>query len=141
MQTKFSHISRVHILKSFSGNFHIWRLTKILADFQICIGISLTIYQQFNWHLSTCVLLVRGVKSKLKIKAPERRQWRRFGVFVNFEHISHHILAFLLLTLSRTGQLQLSVDCLIEPINPHWFKQFVILSKNILDTLKRYKVS
>ena len=36
------------------------------------------------------------VSSKLIIKIPERRQWRRFGVFiVNFEHISHLILAFL----------------------------------------------
>ena len=40
--------------------------------------------------------------SKLTIKAPERRQWRRLDVFiVNFEHISHHFLVFLLLTLSR----------------------------------------
>ena len=40
--------------------------------------------------------------SKLTIKIPERRQWRRSGVFiVNFEHILHLILVFLLLTLSR----------------------------------------
>ena len=40
--------------------------------------------------------------SKLTIKMPERRQWRRFGVFiVNFEHISQLVLVFLLLTLSR----------------------------------------
>ena len=40
--------------------------------------------------------------SKLTIKTPERRQWRRFGVFiVDFEHISHLVLVFLLLTLSR----------------------------------------
>ena len=39
---------------------------------------------------------------KLTIKTPERRQWRRFGVYtVNFEHILHLILVFLLLTLSR----------------------------------------
>ena len=39
--------------------------------------------------------------SKLTTKTPERRQWRRFGVFiVNFEHISHLVLVFLLLTLS-----------------------------------------
>ena len=39
---------------------------------------------------------------KLTIKTPERHQWRRSGVFlVNFEHISHLILVFLLLTLSR----------------------------------------
>ena len=32
----------------------------------------------------------------------ERRSWRRSGVFiVNFEHISHLVLVFLLLILSR----------------------------------------
>ena len=40
--------------------------------------------------------------SKLIIKTPERRHWRRSSVFiVNFEHISHLVLVFLLLTLSR----------------------------------------
>ena len=38
------------------------------------------------------------VRSKLTIKRPERRQWRRSGVFIgNCEHISHLFLAFLLL--------------------------------------------
>ena len=42
--------------------------------------------------------------SKFTIKTPERCQWRRrcSGVFtVNFEHVSHLGLVFLLLTLSR----------------------------------------
>ena len=40
--------------------------------------------------------------SKLTIKTPEQRHWRRSGVFiVNFEHISHLALVFLLLTLNR----------------------------------------
>ena len=40
--------------------------------------------------------------SKLTIKTPERRHWRRSGVFiVTFEHISRLFLVFLLLTLSR----------------------------------------
>ena len=41
--------------------------------------------------------------SKLTIETPERPQaWDRSGVFiVNFEHISHLVLLFLLLTLSR----------------------------------------
>ena len=40
--------------------------------------------------------------SKLTIKTPERRYWRRSGVFiVNFKQISHFALVFLLLTLSR----------------------------------------
>ena len=38
----------------------------------------------------------------LTIKTPERHQWRRSVVFiVNFEHISHLALVFLLLTLKR----------------------------------------
>ena len=38
---------------------------------------------------------------KVKIKTPERRQWRHSAVFiVNFEHITHLILVFLLLNLS-----------------------------------------
>ena len=40
--------------------------------------------------------------SKLKIKTPERRQRYLSGVFiVNFEHISHIFLMFLLLALKK----------------------------------------
>ena len=39
--------------------------------------------------------------SKLTIKTPERRQWHLSGVFVvEFEHISHFVPVFLLLTLN-----------------------------------------
>ena len=39
---------------------------------------------------------------KLTIKKPERCHWRRSRVFiVNLEHISHLVLVFLLLTLSK----------------------------------------
>ena len=39
---------------------------------------------------------------KLTIKIPERRQWRRSGNFiVNFGHITHFALVFLLLTLKN----------------------------------------
>ena len=39
--------------------------------------------------------------SKLTIKTPQQRHWRRSGVFnVNFEHISHLVLVLLLLTLN-----------------------------------------
>ena len=38
--------------------------------------------------------------AKLTIKTPERPHWPRSGVFiVNFEHISHLVVVFLLLTL------------------------------------------
>ena len=40
--------------------------------------------------------------SKLTIKIPERRYWRRSGIFiVNFDHISYLVVVFLLLTLSK----------------------------------------
>ena len=40
--------------------------------------------------------------AKLTIKTPERHHWPRSGVFiVNFEHILHLFLVFLLLTLRR----------------------------------------
>ena len=42
------------------------------------------------------------ISSKLTIKTPERRQCCRSGVFiVNFEHISHLVPVFLLLTLNN----------------------------------------
>ena len=42
------------------------------------------------------------IYSKLTVKTPERRQWYCSGVFiVNFEHISHLNLVFLMLTLSK----------------------------------------
>ena len=38
---------------------------------------------------------------KVNNKTPERHHWRRSGVFiVNFDHISHLALVFLLLTLN-----------------------------------------
>ena len=51
--------------------------------------------------------------SKLTIKTPKRRQWRRSGVFiVNFEHVSHLVLVFLLLTLNM--QLPVGLGFLIN---------------------------
>ena len=39
---------------------------------------------------------------KVAVKTPERRHWRRYGVFfVNFEYILHFVLVFLLLTLNK----------------------------------------
>ena len=52
--------------------------------------------------LTTETLEQGEICSKLTIKMPERRYWRRSGIFiVNFEHISHLALVFLLLTSSR----------------------------------------
>ena len=65
-----------------------------------------------NWHTqlaftcskSTTETLEKGVKhsSKLTIKTPEWPHWQRFGIFiVNFEHISHLFLVYILLTLNK----------------------------------------
>ena len=42
------------------------------------------------------------LRSNLTMKTPEKRYWRRSGVFnVNFEHISQFFLVFLLLILNK----------------------------------------
>ena len=60
-----------------------------------------------------------GMCSNLTIKTPERRQWHRSVVFiVNFEHISHLVLVFQLLTLSRQMLAGLNIsepEAHIEP--------------------------
>ena len=44
----------------------------------------------------------KDTRTTTTMKIPERRHWRRSGIFiVNFEQISHLALVFLLLTLSR----------------------------------------
>ena len=43
------------------------------------------------------------ISSKLTIKTPDRRHWRRTGVFiVDFEHISHLYVLFSFLTLNKS---------------------------------------
>ena len=59
------HISHVRISQKFiakPSTYYFHMMTKILAHFQICLGLSLTIYEQFNWHLSTCFISKQGVK-------------------------------------------------------------------------------
>ena len=63
------------------------------------------VFCTFNLRLAGIYLLKVNIKktrlryeigSKLTIKTPERRQWRRAGVFiVNFEPISHFVQVFL----------------------------------------------
>ena len=76
-----------------SGNF-----LKILPYFLQSIPVDIYLFKVNNKNTRTrCEIC-----SKLTMKTPERRQWRCSGVFiVNFEHISHLILVFLLLTLGR----------------------------------------
>ena len=53
--------------------------------------------------------------SKLTIKTPEQRHWRRSDVFiVNYEHISHLVLVFLLLIRTSMCAYQVRNVCLSE---------------------------
>ena len=69
-------------------------------------------FSEFFWlfsiHLLQCHCLQYAPSqsaitcSKLTIETIEQGEWRRSGIFiVNFEHISHLVLLFLLLTLTR----------------------------------------
>ena len=74
-------------------------------------SITWSLKATYLWAMSVGIYLLKGnnrntrtrceICSKLTIKTPERRQWRRSGVFnVNFEHISDIVLVFLFLTLN-----------------------------------------
>ena len=57
--------------------------------------------------------------SKLTIKKPERRHWRRSGVFiVDFEHMSHLALMFLFLIWTCNCRLVVT----LRKCQYHWYK-------------------
>ena len=70
------------------------------------------------------------IYSKLTIKTPERRHWRRSSVFiVNFEDISHLVLVLLLATLNMEfpegkGLELVSLPCFVHDF---WRKVFLLL--------------
>ena len=74
----------------------------ILPLYKYHFNINNNIRTQRAFTYSKLTRETQGVKyvQKLTIKIPERRQWRRSGVFiVNFKHISYLVLVPLLLTL------------------------------------------
>ena len=92
---------------------------EIVVSFPISMTTELTLISEIRQqssaglrdHFGICLLKVNRrntrcetrceICSKLTIKTPKRRQWRRSGVFIlNFEHISRLVLVFLLLTLN-----------------------------------------
>ena len=85
-------------LKSNNNSFVQWKMGYIAP-------VSIYLFKVNNTNTKTRCKIC----SNLTIKTPERRQWRRSGIFiVNFEHISQLVLVFLLLTLNRwmsTGAL------------------------------------
>ena len=61
------------------------------------------------------------VNKTMLICSKLRRQWRRFGIFVvNFEHILHLVLVFLLLTLSRYMPAGIRVSDLFDNLLKFW---------------------
>ena len=76
--------------------------------YDLLMGTSLQRVTESDYPAGNYMFKVNNKKKKceicfeLTIKIPERRQWCRSDVFiVNFEHLSHLVSMFILLTLSR----------------------------------------
>ena len=90
----------------------------LIASFKIhdgaCIHYSIYVIKQFREYSCSgpvCIYLLKvnnrntgrrcEISSKLTIKTPQKRHWRRSGVsIVNFDYISHLVLVLLLLPLN-----------------------------------------
>ena len=67
--------------------------------------------------------------SIVRIKTPERCQWRRSGIFIlNFEGISYLVLVFLLLTLNMLMSAGINLCFLFTPWKWHRSSGFLMLS-------------
>ena len=85
----------------FSG-FHEESEICLFVTFIHCLYIAIPA-DNYMFKVSNRNIRIRWeICSKLTMKIPERRHWRRSAIFiVNFEHIPHLVLVFLLLTLNR----------------------------------------
>ena len=94
------HISRVSVLDSLQ--VHIYWVTQNFSINFSCRRFTLNSAGIYLLWVSNRNTRTRcETCSELTIKTPEWRQWHRFNAFiVNFEHISHLFLVFLLLTLN-----------------------------------------
>ena len=93
---------------SYFSKEHLWRAA---SDFRCLRGSWLSLWYWSSMSYVSCIYLLKvsnrntrkkcEICSKLTIKTPEWRQWRPSGVFIiKFEHTSHLVLVFLLLTLN-----------------------------------------
>ena len=86
---------KLSVLKCKATNF-IWFHWLFMTYLPFFAEIAMTDVQKCHGGFSR-----NAFCSKLTIKTPEQRYWRHSGIFiVNFEHITHLFLAFLLLTLN-----------------------------------------
>ena len=84
-------------INSIRNKFEI--IVETITNFDIFLISESKIDSTFNFCRNTRTRC--EICSKLTIKIPERRQWRFSGIFiVNFEHNSHLVFVFLLLTLN-----------------------------------------
>ena len=75
--------------------------------------------------------------SQLSIKTLERHHWHHSSVFiVNFKHISHLVLGFLLLTLSRYMPAGLCFNCCITAFN-FYFRTLILILSSISNQFSR----
>ena len=79
------------------ARIHDMWIIKIFANVKIYKDIDIDPAGNYIFNVNNRNTRTRcEICSKLTIETPERRHWRRFGVFiVNFEHISHFILVLL----------------------------------------------
>ena len=93
-------VSQFLAAKYFCKTVHLTYLTEFSIRLPLRIALpSPQLHNQFN---NRNTRKRTKICSKVTIKAPERCQWPCYGVFiVKFEYISHLVLMFLLLTLSR----------------------------------------
>ena len=92
------HMNIVTALQRFNRLFY----QGVFDAFARC-SVIVPSHLRFTCSKSPSETLKKGVKhSKLTIKTPEHRHWRRSGVFiVNFKHISYLFLWFLLVNLNK----------------------------------------
>ena len=79
--------------------------------------------------------------SKSTIETPERRHWHCSGVFsVNFEHISHLVLVFLLLTLNMqmSSRWVLMKTTFLQLLNK--MKRLNVVQKQVLMKFNRLRI-
>ena len=85
----------------------------------------------------------REICSTLTIKTPERRHWRRSGVFiVNFKYISHLVLNFLSLTWNMyCASLAIYKSCVstanFQQVNADWVESYLGPHQTFM--IERYK--
>ena len=104
----------VHPFSQKSSITDIWQAAKYTSEYNIIslawLFFLLNLQNSQCHQANLCLLIVNNrstrkrckICSKLAIKTPKRRHWRRSGIFiVNSEHISHLFLVLLLLTLKK----------------------------------------